>query len=139
MTRALGISVHTGWAACVIAGGTLAHPIIEARERIELLGQNERFVFHCAAEMKRAAVEKWIEETRKTALANARAALRRLITNDVVACAIVAKTGKPGNLDAILASHPRLHMAEGFLYRDVLAEASTVPVRIVSPSGLDLT
>jgi hypothetical protein len=139
MRRALGISVHTGWAACVVAGGTLAKPIIDLRAEIELLGDDERFVFHMAAEMKRPVAEKWVAEARAKALANAKTALSRLLTKDVTLCAIVAKPGNAGELDAILASHPRLHTAEGCLYRDVLREASTVPVHIVSPASLDVT
>ena len=55
MPRALGISIHTGWAACVVAGGSLAKPEIFANEVIEILDDSERFCFHMAAEMQRAA------------------------------------------------------------------------------------
>jgi hypothetical protein len=136
--RALGISVHTGWAACVTVGGTRAAPIIDAREEIELLGDDERFVYHMAADMKRTAAAGFIAKAREKALRNAKAALRPLVTKDVVVCAIVAKEGSPGELDDILASHPRLHTAEGCLYRDVLRGACTVPVHVVSPRSLDV-
>jgi hypothetical protein len=36
-----------------------------------------------------------------------------------------------------LAAHPRIHTAEGCFYRDVLAEACPIPVRIVPPKTLD--
>ena len=75
MSRALGISVHTGWAACVVVGGSLSKPEIVANQRVEVLGDAERFCFHMAAEMKRAEVEKWLAGLRKKALANAKRAL----------------------------------------------------------------
>ena len=57
----------------------------------------------------------------------------------VSVCAIVAKEGRPGNLAAVLASHPHIHTAEGYFYRDVFREACTVPVNIVPPSSLDVS
>jgi len=36
----LGLSVHTGWAACVVAGGSVRAPRLDAREEIELLGDS---------------------------------------------------------------------------------------------------
>ena len=41
--RALGVCTHTGWAACVVVGGTPATPEIVANELIEILGDAERF------------------------------------------------------------------------------------------------
>ena len=138
MPRALGISIHTGWAACVVAGGSLAKPEIVASEVIEILGDSERFCFHMAAEMQRAAAEKWLEQARKKAVANARRALAPLV-QEVSLCALVAKGGHVGDLAAVLASHPRIHTAEGCFYRDVLREACPIPVSIVAPASLDVS
>ena len=55
--RALGISVHTGWGACVVVTGSLAKPVIVANERVQILGDDERFCFHMAADMKRPEAE----------------------------------------------------------------------------------
>jgi hypothetical protein len=137
--RALGISVHTGWAACVVVGGSLRKPEIAANESIDILGEAERFCFHMAAEMDRKAAGTWILKARAKALASARRALEPLIARDVGACAIVAKRGDPGELDEILAAHPRIHLAEGCFYRDVLRDACTVPVHVVPPSELDVS
>ncbi|HET7097059.1 MAG TPA: hypothetical protein VFJ68_06680 [Casimicrobiaceae bacterium] len=137
MHRALGISVHTGWAACVVVGGSMSEPTIVANEVIEILGDADRFCFHRAAEMQRAAAGEWIASTRERAVANATRALAPLLAGDVRACAIVAKPGDPGDLDAILASHPRIHTAEGCFYRDVLREACGIAVRVISPAKLD--
>jgi hypothetical protein len=137
MHRAMGISIHTGWGACVVVGGSLLKPEIVANEVIEILEDSERFCFHVAADMKRAAAEKWIARVREKAVVNARRALSHLAAQGVSICAVVAKEGDTGDLGAVLASHPRIHAAEGFFYRDVLRDACPVPIRIVSPSSLD--
>src|SRR5262245_38932950 len=108
MRRAIGISIHTGWGACVVVGGSLSKPEIVANEVVDVLGDAERFCFHMAAEMTASEAEKWITQVRKKALANAKRALKPLLGNDVSLCALVAKSGDPGKLDEILASHPRL-------------------------------
>jgi hypothetical protein len=133
----MGISVHTGWGACVVVGGSLARPEIVANGVIDILGDSERFCFHMAAEMKRVAAEKWIADVRRKAIANATRALSLLVAKNVSVCAIVAKDGEVGDLDEVLASHPRIHAAEGCFYRDVLRDACTIPVRVVPPASLD--
>lgn len=137
--RAIGITVHTGWGACVVVGGSLARPEIVANQVIEILEGPERFCFHAAAEMKPTTAETWIERMREKALINASRELLPLLANGVSLCAIVAKEGDPGDFAKILESHPRLHTAEGCFYRDVLRDVSPVPVRIVPPSSLDIS
>ena len=138
MRRAIGISVHTGWGACVVVEGSLSQPVIVANEVVEVLGNSERFCFHAAAQMKPAAAEEWIGRMRERALGNARRALAPLIA-EVSVCAIVAREGRAGDLAAVLASHPRIHTAEGYFYRDVFREACKVPVRILPPSSHDVS
>ena len=87
--RALGLSVHTGWAACVVVGGSPSELLVLANERIDLVSDSERFCFHLAAELPRASVARWLARVRATALANARRALTPLLAQ-VSACAIVA-------------------------------------------------
>jgi hypothetical protein len=138
--RAIGISIHTGWAACLVVGGSRDGPEIVANEVIELLGDPQRFCFHMAAEMEHGAAEQWLAQLRLTAVSKARHALDRMIAQGVRACAIVAKNRTPvGPLDAVLASHPRIHLAEGAFYRDVWRDACTVPVTIVAPASLDVS
>jgi len=137
MQRALGITVHTGWGACVVVGGSLLRPEVVASEVIEVLGDPERFCFHHAAEMKLAAAERLTQRLRLKALANARRALAPLIAQNVAVCAIVAKEGPAGDLEAMLTSHARIHTGEGYFYRDIFRDASTVPARIVPPASLD--
>jgi hypothetical protein len=135
--RALGITLHTGWGACVIVGGSLREPRVFTNEIIEILGSSERFCFHLAAEMEYAAAETWLARIREKAVANARRALSPLLAQTVGVCAIVAKEGAAGDLREVLKSHPRLHAAEGFFYRDVLRAACTIPTQIISPKSLD--
>jgi hypothetical protein len=137
--RALGISVHTGWGACVVVGGTPLKPEIIANEVIEILSDSERFCFHKAAEMAPDAAQRWIALIRQKAIANAKRALAPLIGQRVTACAIVAKGGNSEDLRSVLGSHPRIHTAEGHFYRDVLRAACAVPTRIVPPSSLDVS
>src|SRR3546814_165813 len=135
MKCAIGITVHTGWGACVLVGGSATSPAIIGNQVIEILGDSERFCFHMAAEMKRAAAEEWIGRARKQAVENARRALAALVTQDVIACAIVGKEGEIGSLAEALSSHPRIHKAEGHFYRDAFREACVAPVYIVPPSS----
>lgn len=139
---ALGLTVHTGWAACVLAGGSLRDPHVDAREHVALVADDAaRFVFHRASEMKRADAAPHIARARREAVDRASAVFRRLAEGkDVRGCAIVAKAGAMPELDVVLASHPRIHTAEGIFYRDVLvdaARAAGVRALVIAPSELD--
>jgi len=123
----------------VVVGGSLSKPEIIANEVIRILDDSERFCFHMAAEMKRAAAETWIATARRKATANARRALAPLFAKEVHVCAIVAKEGEPGSLDETLASHPRLHTAKGCFCRDVFRDACTVRAEVVPPVRLDVS
>jgi hypothetical protein len=134
--RALGIAPHTGWAACVVVGGTLAEPEILANEIVRILDDTERFCYHMAEGMDFRDAVDLIARTRKKAVKNAQRALSPLVAGASV-CAIVARDRDPGSLEHILAAHPRIHTAEGCFYRDVFREACGIPTRIVAPGSLD--
>jgi hypothetical protein len=140
MRTAIGISPHTGWAACVVVGGTLAKPVIVANEVIQILGDDERFCFHMAAEMSLPEARAWLPKVRKKALAHAKRALAPLLGPDVAACAIVAKAGAALPIEKALDTHAALHSAEGHLFRDVLLEACSAvgAVTLVAPRSLDV-
>ena len=137
--RALGITVHTGWGACVVVGGSLERPEIVANVVSEILGNDERFCFHAAAEMRPAAARIWVEQLREKALTTARQALVPLIAQRVDVCAIVANETNPGDLISALASHPRIHTGEACFYRDIFRDACSVPVQIIPPSSLEVS
>lgn len=107
-----------------------------ANQVIRYAEDAERFCYHVAAEMERAAAEKWLAEVRRTAVLRARARLAPLCARAEV-CAIAANDRHPGSLDHILAAHPRIHTAEGCFHCDVLKEACTIPVELVPPRSLD--
>ena len=138
MQRAIGISVHTGWGACVVVGGSLREPEIFSNRVIELLDDAERFCYHRAAEMKPVLVEEWLTRIRAKALATARSELLPQMQK-VRRGAIVAKDGAMPDLQAVFASHMHIHSAEGFFYRDVFREACQIPCCIVVPGSLDIT
>ena len=138
MPYALGIVVHTGWGACVCVGGSLRKPEIRANGIVQMLGDDERFCFHMAAEMPVADRASWVAGLKRKAVANARKALATYLV-EVTHCAIVARPGEAGDLETVLASHARIHSAEGFFYRDVLSEACKVPVVVVPPASLDVS
>jgi hypothetical protein len=140
MRGGLGIVVHTGWAACVVAAGSGRAPPVQTREHVELLGDPERFVFHRASEMNAEEAVRWVAKARTQVVARATRVIERLAQAHGTACVVVAKTGAMLPLDAILASHPRIHTAEGLFYRDAIiasAEACGLPARVVAPSKLD--
>ncbi len=138
MERAIGITVHTGWAACVVVAGSLRRPEVVANKVIELLEDPERFCYHRASEMKAASVREWLSRVRAKALAQARSELAPLISQQVRVGAIVAKDGTLPDPETALATHMRIHLAEGLFYRDVFREACQIPCHIVPPASLDV-
>jgi hypothetical protein len=147
MDCALGLSVHTGWAACVAACAG-APPQVVLREEVRMLDDPERFVFHRAAKMSRGEGEKSVARALAAARAGAEAQLGAIAErleaagHRVTACAILAKPGELPSFEDIVAAHPRIHTAEGVFYRDVLraaAEARRIPTRVLAPSALEKT
>jgi hypothetical protein len=144
---ALGLSVHTGWAACVAASGSLRAPRVEARDEIELLADPDRFVFHRAAEMGLAEAQRTVAKANRDVHVRAKAALSGLLAPlrdaslEVTSCAVVAKDGvMPASLEQITAAHPRIHTAEGCFYRDALlaaAQALGLVARVLPPKELE--
>jgi len=144
LTRcALGCSVHTGWAACVAVAGSVGAPQVLLRERVELFPGPNRFVYHRAALAGPAEAERIVAKARAVAARGAADGLRRLMAQaraagaEPVACVIVANTKDlPASVAEIVAAHPKMHAAEGALYRDALAEAARaggLRLRIVAP------
>jgi hypothetical protein len=138
MQRAIGISVHTGWGACVVVGGSPRKPEIIGNKVIELLGDGERFCYHRAATMKVALVQEWLGQMRAKALAQARSELSPLLDQQVRVGAIVAKEGILADLETVLSTHLRIHSAEGFFYRDIFRDACHLPCRVILPDSLDI-
>jgi hypothetical protein len=143
---AIGLSVHTGWAACCVVSGNVHAPDILARELIEMLGDQDRFVFHVAAKMKPADAERGVTRVREGAVRAAKSALDLLVgrmraqRRSIGRCAIVARRGAMPPLEEVLKAHPRIHTAEGVFFRDVLrdaAESHRLATQVFPPKELD--
>lgn len=143
---AIGLSVHTGWAACCVVSGDVRAPEVLAREVIEMLGDQDRFVFHRAAEMSPAEAERSIRLAKQDAVRAARSAFDRLVDRmraqgrAIVRCAIVARQGVMPPLEEVVRAHPRIHTAEGTFFRDVLLDAAEllrVATEVFPPKELD--
>jgi hypothetical protein len=121
MRTALGLSVHTGWAAGVLLSDD---DRVLARFHVDM-GKAEHggnvHAYHAAVEAKDPVAT--IERVRTWALSGARAAFDAMTSEHTIGtCAIIAgNVPAPPSLEKILASHAALHIAEGELFRDVLA------------------
>ena len=146
MPCAIGLSVHTGWAACCVVSGDLREPEILAREVVEMLGDQERFVFHRAAQIAPADAERGVTRAREDAVRAATGALDLLVGRmraqgrSITRCAIVARQGAMPPLEEVVKAHPRIHTAEGVFFRDVLrdaAESHRVATQVFPPRELE--
>ena len=132
MNVALGLRVHSGWAALVVVGKHNGDFVIVDRRRIELV-ENEwqKQPYHAAENSKRDAardlVKRGIAVARRNAGREIRAALKRerQRENKVTACAVLVTDPMPAwSTEEILAVHFRMHKAEGVLFRDALIRAA---------------
>ena len=132
MNVALGLRVHSGWAALAVVGRHNGDIVIVERRRIELV-ENEwqKQPYHAAENLKRDAgrnlVKHGITVARRNALREIRAAVKRerQRENEVTACAVLVADPMPAwSTEEILAVHFRMHKAEGALFRDALIRAA---------------
>jgi len=136
---AVGFSVHTGWAAMVVVGGTRT-PEVVTRERVALVA-GVRFVYHAAVEMDLRAAARAVAAAAKEAQESAFAAIDELRKqHSVGGCAVVAGPATPpDDIAAIVRAHPMIHTAEGALYRDAIVAAAArlrLPVELFPPKTL---
>jgi|SRR5579863_1320703 len=135
MTRAaLGLRVHSGWAAAVVVAGDPRSPAAITRRRIELVDHSTRDAkqpYHAAAEMDPKDAEKFIHQAIERTALHALHALSELIDgvrkngHSVSGCGMLLASGRPlPALAATLASHALIHTAEGELFRNALANAA---------------
>jgi hypothetical protein len=133
MDTALGVEARTGWCVVVGLAGDAGAPEVVARERAVLCPDAlPRFAYHAAAELPVDQAGPMVEQVRAAASAMAGDVLRTLIADlapqghRVVALAVAAGTDRQhDDLASILASHARLHAAEGELYREAVVDGAT--------------
>ena len=130
---ALGLRVHTGWAAAVVLVGSAATLRVVDRRRLNLVEKTDHdavFVYHAAAELDAVAAEQHVAKARDVANASALRDVGHLLSDLAALEYMVRAVGLPsgGNrllpaFGDILRSHPLLHAAEGEMFRGALAKA----------------
>ena len=126
---AIGLRPHTGWAALVVLGGD--PPALFERRRLDLRAPGiPDQLYHMAAELTPADAERLVTQTmaavRELAVRALHSAIEehRAAGRRIVGCAVIGALRQTPGLAAILASHPRIHAAEGDLFRGALADAA---------------
>jgi hypothetical protein len=149
MRVAVGMRVHSGWAALVVMGGTSRAPRVLARRRIVIFDTaiaGSKQPFHAAEMLGLKEATAHIARCRASTWKMAREAFGAVVKEmraqgqEVMGCGLLLASGRPvGTLAEALASHAMLHTAEGQFYRDALREASehfAVPVQGVREKEL---
>jgi hypothetical protein len=130
---ALGLRVHSGWAALVAIAG-LPEPTIIERRRIELADAEttgSTQPYHAAEALDLTGAQEFIQRCSEKAEVLAQSALQSVVHDleqkgyQVVSCAVLLSSGRPGStLATTLASHALIHTAEGELFRQAVIRAS---------------
>ena len=146
---ALGVRVHSGWAAVVAVAGTPVAPTVVERRRIDLVDSEDRgFIqpYHAAAELSteeaRAFLERCSAMTQAVAVRALGAAVERLQGRGyrLAGCGLLLSFGRPTtDLNATLRSHALIHTAEGRFFREaVIAACQHHGVRVTGIQERDL-
>jgi hypothetical protein len=133
-TVAVGLRVHSGWAALVAVTLEKSQPVVLRRERVQLVETftyQFRQPYHTAEKMPFEKGREFISQASAEARRLAHRALRA-VQKDLAKsghrlnpCALLRASGKTlPELKRILASHALIHTADGELFREALAKAS---------------
>src|SRR5215475_4091125 len=130
---AIGIRVHSGWGALVVAAYFNGAIAILDRRRIDITGTTDagaRQPYHAARNLQLPEAEAFIANAFAAAHTTASSGLREVMDAlraqkyRIVGCAILMAAGRPlPPLEKILAAHPLLHTAEGEFFRQAFAKA----------------
>jgi hypothetical protein len=134
MRVALGFRAHSGWAVLVALAGTRSAATVVDRRSIELAKGNgrehgPRQPYHMAEGLPLERAEKLIrrceESSRRLALGGLRDCLAQVSPqHELVGCSLLLAAGRPlGTLADTLASHAKIHTADGEHFRDALRHA----------------
>jgi hypothetical protein len=126
---AIGLRSHTGWATLVVIGR--APSALLDRRRLELLAPDvPGQLYHDAAEREFGDAAEFVARTIAAVDALAAKALRKVLDEqrargrNVIACGLSGTQRATPPLAATLASHARIHAAEGDLFRNALTAAA---------------
>lgn len=140
---ALGLRVHSGWAALVAIEASLrgrVPPRVLVRRRLEIADPaipGSRQPYHEAEEMPLPEASRYLGRCERASLRLAKAGLADAVASlpdgaDPSRCVILLASGRPlPELAKVLASHALIHTADGEHFRDALAAAA-------SARGLDV-
>jgi hypothetical protein len=132
---ALGLRLHSGWAALVAVAGSPDTPVLADRRRIEIADSTvpgSKQPYHAAEGLPLEEAQRMIQRcehsTVRVAQGAVQAAIERLRQNGymVVGCGVLVGSGRPlPGLEATLASHALIHAAEGEFFRNAVRAAAT--------------
>jgi hypothetical protein len=136
---ALGVAPRSSSALVVALTGPPDVRLL-ARTHVDLVGDGlPAQAYHAAVGLPLPAAERLVRQWADEAVTSVEAGFAELTENGrVVAVGIAAVVRPVPALDVVLRSHPLLHMAEGQLAREALAEAATragLPVHYLDPKG----
>jgi hypothetical protein len=133
-TAAIGFSPHSGWAAMVVLGGSMAAPRLLARSRIILIDEQDpksKQPYHAVESMNieaaSARLDEYMAVSVRLALASIQAESEKLeaLGLRLRAAGILDSSGrKQVGLSSILASHALIHGADGDHFRNSLSSAA---------------
>lgn len=133
-TAAIGFSVHSGWAAMVVLGGTTAAPALLDRARVALIdahdaeaGQPYHAVEFLCVEEATGRLDAYLATATRLAEASIAAQAEKLkkLGIDLRSLGILESSSrKHVALASILASHALIHAAEGDHFRNALSAAA---------------
>jgi hypothetical protein len=128
----LGFRPHTYWTAAVALTGEADAPQVMERRRIDFAAGDERSVYHRVETMDPDEANAWIARVWAACEADARRGIGQLVQDLAgsgvalgLAVVPIGRGKPPDNLEDIVASHSRMHAAEGDFYRGVVASACT--------------
>ena len=140
---ALGLRVHSGWAALVAVSPRRGVPEVVLRRRLEIADpaiEGSRQPYHEAEGMPLDRASRYLARCEAASRRLATAGLREasaLLAHEggraAKSCGILLASGRAlPDLAGILASHALIHTADGVHFRDALASASeTLGLRVV--------
>jgi len=141
---ALGFSLHSGWG---VASLVTPEPRVIDRRQVDFEPRGYPVqMYHAASGLLLPEATRMVADAR----AAVEAAMRRMLDDEIrraaglgLAVGAVGLAAEPrptlGDLEKILAVHPRMHRAEGDLYRDALVDAAAerhVPLVLTPPGQL---
>jgi hypothetical protein len=147
---AIGLRVHSGWAALVAVTGSRKSFEVVHRQRVDLAdpaSPGPTQPYHEAERQPiakaRSIVERHAQEARRRADEALGAIMEQLHTRgySVTRGAVLAASGRPlpSELETILASHALIHSADGELFRQAVHDATVkreLPTTRVREKGL---